>query len=51
MSREITVVDYGSGNLFSVQRALEHCGAPVRFAHDEAGIASAGADGIPDFFE
>ena len=26
---EVTVVDYGVGNLLSVQRALEHCGAKV----------------------
>ncbi|MEO8310835.1 MAG: imidazole glycerol phosphate synthase subunit HisH [Caldimonas sp.] len=26
MSRQVTVVDYGVGNLFSVQRALESCG-------------------------
>ena len=29
MSTRVTVVDYGLGNLFSVQRALEHCGAQV----------------------
>lgn len=32
MSAEITVVDYGVGNLFSVCRALEHCGAKVILA-------------------
>lgn len=26
---EVTVIDYGVGNLLSVQRALEHCGAKV----------------------
>ena len=26
---EVTVVDYGIGNLFSVQKSLEHCGAVV----------------------
>lgn len=26
---KIVVVDYGLGNLFSVQRALEHCGAAI----------------------
>lgn len=29
MGSEVTVVDYGLGNLFSVARALEHCGAKV----------------------
>jgi glutamine amidotransferase len=29
VSRTVTVVDYGSGNLFSVTRALETCGATV----------------------
>lgn len=28
----ITVIDYGAGNLLSIQRALEHWGAEVRFA-------------------
>ena len=30
MSSEVTLVDYGLGNLFSVARALEHCGAIVQ---------------------
>lgn len=34
MSAEITVVDYGVGNLFSVCRALEHCGAKVILTTD-----------------
>ncbi|MBF4208537.1 imidazole glycerol phosphate synthase subunit HisH [Pseudomonas donghuensis] len=34
MSNVVTVVDYGVGNLFSVQRALEHCGATVRLVSD-----------------
>lgn len=29
MNTEITLIDYGVGNLFSVARALEHCGARV----------------------
>jgi imidazole glycerol-phosphate synthase subunit HisH len=37
----ITVVDYGAGNLLSVQRALEKCGATVQFATSAADIASA----------
>lgn len=33
MSPTITLIDYGSGNLLSVARAFEHCGAQVAFAH------------------
>ena len=29
MTVKVTVVDYGRGNLFSVRRAFEHCGAEV----------------------
>src|SRR6267154_2586768 len=29
MKTKVTVVDYGMGNLLSVRRALEHCGAEV----------------------
>jgi len=31
---EVTVVDYGLGNLFSVRRGLEHCGASVIISSD-----------------
>jgi glutamine amidotransferase len=31
---EITVIDYGVGNLLSVQRGLEHCGAKVILTAD-----------------
>ena len=31
---EVTVVDYGVGNLLSVRRALEHCGACVTITSD-----------------
>lgn len=34
MSDVITVIDYGVGNLFSVRRALEHCGAKVDVVSD-----------------
>jgi glutamine amidotransferase len=34
MNNIVTVVDYGVGNLFSVQRALEHCGATVVMVED-----------------
>ena len=31
---EVTVIDYGVGNLLSVQRGLEHCGAKVILTTD-----------------
>lgn len=34
MDSEITLIDYGLGNLFSVARALEHCGARVIVSSD-----------------
>lgn len=34
MSDVVTVIDYGVGNLFSVQKALEHCGATVKLVSD-----------------
>ncbi|MEI7967445.1 MAG: imidazole glycerol phosphate synthase subunit HisH [Betaproteobacteria bacterium] len=37
----VTVIDYGIGNLYSVGRALEHCGADVQFSPDPAAIESA----------
>ena len=37
----VTVVDYGVGNLYSVRRALEHCGARVTLASDAADIQGA----------
>lgn len=41
MSFGTTVVDYGSGNLLSVQRALEHVGAVVARAQTPEAILSA----------
>src|SRR6478752_3786120 len=42
MSRpEVTVVDYGLGNLLSVQRGLEHCGARVTITSDSREVAAA----------
>jgi glutamine amidotransferase len=35
---KVTVIDYGIGNLYSVGRALEHCGAEVAFSDDPAAI-------------
>lgn len=37
----VSVIDYGVGNLFSVARALEHCGASVTMVQDAAGVAAA----------
>jgi len=37
----VTVVDYGVGNLLSVSRAFEHCGARVAFARTAQEIAGA----------
>jgi glutamine amidotransferase len=37
----VTIVDYGSGNLLSVARALEHVGATARLSHDAAEIENA----------
>ena len=31
---EVTVIDYGIGNILSVQRSLEHCGAKVTVSAD-----------------
>lgn len=41
MTRRVTVVDYGIGNLFSVRRAFEVCGAEVALTDRAAGIESA----------
>lgn len=38
---EVTVVDYGVGNLLSVQRGFEHCGAKVTLTADPERILSA----------
>lgn len=35
---QVTVIDYGVGNLLSVSRALEHCGACVTITSDAAAI-------------
>lgn len=43
-SRKIVVLDYGSGNLRSAQRALERVGADVEVTADPA--AAANADGL-----
>lgn len=41
MSKTVTLIDYGIGNLLSVSRAFEHCGATVILAHDAAEIEQA----------
>jgi glutamine amidotransferase len=41
MTRKVTVVDYGVGNLLSVCRALEHVGAEPALASDPAAIIAA----------
>lgn len=44
---KVTVVDYGIGNLYSVQRAFESCGAEVSFASDAQGIDAASRVVLP----
>lgn len=41
MKKCVAVVDYGIGNILSVTRALEHCGADVDLVDSPDGIASA----------
>ncbi len=38
---DVTVIDYGVGNLLSVQRGLEHCGARVTLTTDPERILAA----------
>jgi imidazole glycerol-phosphate synthase subunit HisH len=38
---EVAVMDYGVGNLLSVRRALEHCGASVKVTADRDALMSA----------
>jgi glutamine amidotransferase len=44
---EVTVIDYGVGNLLSVSRALEHCGAKVTVTADPKSILLAGRVVLP----
>ena len=39
--RDVAVIDYGMGNLLSVRRGLEHCGATVTVTADHDAILSA----------
>ena len=41
LSNHVTVIDYGVGNLLSVQRGFEHCGARVIVSADAAQILTA----------
>lgn len=41
MSAPVTIIDYGSGNLLSVTRAFERCGATPTLAHKRAEIENA----------
>jgi glutamine amidotransferase len=41
MKPRVTVADYGMGNLLSVQRALEHCGADVEMSSDPGALERA----------
>jgi glutamine amidotransferase len=44
---DVTVIDYGVGNLFSVQRGLEYCGAKVTITADHEKILSASRVVLP----
>lgn len=41
MKPRVTIVDYGCGNIFSVTRAFEHCGAEPRLSGDPTDIEGA----------
>src|SRR5690349_18858400 len=41
MPADLTVIDYGVGNLFSVRRSFEHCGATVEVTADADAILAA----------
>lgn len=41
MTPEVAVIDYGVGNLLSVRRAFQHCGAAVEITSDPATILDA----------
>ena len=41
MKPHVTVADYGVGNLLSVRRALEHCGADVEMSSDPGALERA----------
>ncbi len=41
MTVQVTIVDYGSSNMYSVRRAFEHCGAEPLLADGPAGVEQA----------
>src|SRR4051812_35254806 len=41
MSVDVVVIDYGMGNLYSVQRGLEHCGVSASVTSDPSEIINA----------
>lgn len=47
MDRKVLVVDYGVGNLLSVRRALEHCGAEVQLSGDPKAFLAASRVVLP----
>jgi glutamine amidotransferase len=47
MATEVAVIDYGAGNLLSVQRGLEHCGAQVVLTADPERILAAARVVLP----
>jgi glutamine amidotransferase len=44
---EVTIIDYGMGNLLSVRRGLEHCGAEVKITADPDVILSSSRVVLP----
>ncbi|MBT5472174.1 MAG: imidazole glycerol phosphate synthase subunit HisH [Nitrospina sp.] len=47
IASEVVVIDYGIGNLLSVRRGLEHCGANVKVTSDPQIILSASRVVLP----
>lgn len=47
MARDVLIVDYGVGNLLSVRRAFEHCGAQVNLSGDPKDLAQASRVVLP----
>jgi glutamine amidotransferase len=44
---EVTIIDYGAGNLLSIIRALEHCGARVTITSNATAILTANRVVLP----
>ena len=47
MTAAISIIDYGVGNLLSVSRAFQHCGASVQITSDPDQILSAARVVLP----